>query len=170
KLEEINKLLEKQAETDPLTGLLNHRKMKSVLDSEISRAERYETPLTMIMLDLDNFKSINDSYGHLKGDELLAAIGKLIRSSIRKNDFAFRYGGEEFLILLPSADMQRTTEVYSRLKQSLREHLEIAVSFSAGARQWKGESSDEFISIVDKLLYEAKAKGKDRLEISEAAI
>ncbi|MDD3680468.1 MULTISPECIES: GGDEF domain-containing protein [unclassified Mesotoga] len=170
KLEEINKLLEKQAETDPLTGLLNHRKMKSVLDSEISRAERYETPLTMIMIDLDNFKSINDSYGHLKGDELLAAIGKLIRSSIRKNDFAFRYGGEEFLILLPSADMRRTTDVYSRLKESLREHLEIPVSFSAGARQWKGESSDEFISIVDKLLYEAKARGKDRLQISEAAI
>ena len=166
----INKLLEKQAETDPLTGLLNHRKMKSVLDSEISRAERYETPLTMIMIDLDNFKSINDSYGHLKGDELLAAIGKLIRSSIRKNDFAFRYGGEEFLILLPSADMRRTTDVYSRLKESLREHLEIPVSFSAGARQLKGESSDEFISIVDKLLYEAKARGKDRLQISEAAI
>lgn len=170
KLEEINKLLEKQAETDPLTGLLNHRKMKSVLDSEISRAERYETPLTMIMLDLDDFKSVNDSFGHLKGDELLADIGESIRSSIRKNDFAFRYGGEEFLILLPCADVEKASEFYSRMKRSLQEKLDIEVYFSAGARQWKGESSDEFISIVDKLLYEAKAKGKDRLEISEAAI
>jgi diguanylate cyclase (GGDEF)-like protein len=111
--------------------------MKSVLDSEISRAERYETPLTMIMLDLDDFKSVNDSFGHLKGDELLADIGESIRSSIRKNDFAFRYGGEEFLILLPCADVEKASEFYSRMKRSLQEKLDIEVYFSAGADQWK---------------------------------
>ena len=168
RLEKTNKLLERQAETDSLTGLLNHRKMRTTVENEIARAERYGTPLTMIMIDLDNFKFVNDSYGHLKGDEVLSEIGRIIKSSIRKNDFAFRYGGEEFLVLLPLADLDKATEVYSRLKESFREELEITVSFSAGAREWNGESADKYIAVVDKLLYEAKTKGKDRLETSQA--
>ncbi len=157
-------MLEKQAEIDPLTGLLNQKKMYPIIKREIKRASRYGTPLSMIMIDLDNFKNINDTYGHLKGDMSLKNVAGMIRSSLREVDFVFRYGGEEFLVLLPSSDLQMARSTADRLREKLAETTDPPITMSAGVCSWSDEDATQFIQKTDRLLYEAKDKGKNRVE------
>jgi len=164
KLKKANELLEKQAEIDPLTGLLNQKKMYPIIEREIQRASRYGTPLSMIMVDLDNFKRINDTYGHLKGDMSLKNAADIIKSSLRKVDFVFRYGGEEFLVLLPSSDLQMARATADRLREKLAETTDPRITMSAGVGSWSSEDATQFIQKTDRLLYEAKDKGKNRVE------
>ena len=164
KLKNANELLEKQAEIDPLTGLLNQKKMYPIIKREIKRASRYGTPLSMIMIDLDNFKNINDTYGHLKGDMSLKNVAGMIRSSLREVDFVFRYGGEEFLVLLPSSDLQMARSTADRLREKLAETTDPPITMSAGVCSWSDEDATQFIQKTDRLLYEAKDKGKNRVE------
>lgn len=166
-LENANKLLRKQAVTDGLTGLYNQQIMYETLDSEIEKAKAYNTPLSLIMLDLDNFKQVNDVFGHTVGDHFLKSMSKLISHTIRRGDIPFRYGGEEFLVILPHAALDNAFAVANRLRKKLKklgEDLQINATVSGGVMQWKGQTSSEFISDTDALLYKAKENGRDRIE------
>jgi len=123
----------------------------------------------MIMIDLDNFKSVNDTYGHLQGDMLLKNVAGIIRASLRKVDFVFRYGGEEFLILLPSSDLQMASFTADRLREKLAETTDPKVTMSAGVSSWSGEDATQFIQKTDHLLYEAKGRGKNRVEFQKGS-
>ncbi len=175
-LHEVNLLQEKlkeQATCDPLTGLYNRRYLNDILAKEISRACRDETPLVFILLDLDHFKQVNDTYGHAGGDKALVALGKLLMEYTRTNDFAFRYGGEEFMVLLPNVDLQtarkRATELLALVRELDIEHegLSIPLTTSIGIASFPqhGNSAEAVLLAMDDALYQAKHRGRDRVEV-----
>jgi diguanylate cyclase (GGDEF)-like protein len=151
------------AETDQLTGLYNRHKLSETLDYEIERAVRYDRPLSMIMLDMDNLKAINDTHGHLAGDEVLKAVADAIKKHSRASDTAGRFGGDEFVIILPENDLQSAVQVAERICEHIESlgYKEKRVSISAGVVEWEDrfESQDQFHSAVDMALYEAKRAG-----------
>jgi diguanylate cyclase (GGDEF)-like protein len=177
--------LKRLAVTDGLTGLYNYRYFRERLDEEILRARRYERDLSLILMDLDNFKSVNDLFGHLKGDEVLVAAAQLITKNIRRvdkpsimkgkeDDITVRYGGEEFMIILPETPLKGAVVVAQRLrvlvKEKINRILPVAeqvrdrpiITGSFGVVSLKpDETADEFIMRVDEAMYEAKDKGKD---------
>ncbi|MDT8318296.1 MAG: diguanylate cyclase [bacterium] len=163
--------LEQMAITDGLTGLYNHRHFYERLDDEFARAKRYGSPLSCIFIDLDDFKKVNDNYGHRKGDEVLRQIGMIIKEIIRESDIAARYGGEEFAILLPETGKEGAIETAERIHHLVRNHpfdfLEgKAVTGSFGVVQYDGNkisSPDQFIQLVDGAMYMAKDLGKDQV-------
>ncbi|NPA49239.1 MAG: GGDEF domain-containing protein [Thermodesulfobacteria bacterium] len=172
-LEELYRLckeLYEQASVDFLTGLYNRRFFEKELELSVERARRERCVFSLILMDLDHFKSINDRFGHLVGDEVLRGVGKLIRESIRKIDIPARYGGEEFAIILPGTSFDGAFSAAWRLKNRLREHrfgteenpIRITASMGVGTyRPLNGISAQEFLSEVDALLYQAKEKGRD---------
>lgn len=162
-LSSANQLLKERAETDSLTGLMNQRKMFEIVEYEINRAKRYGNRLSIIMLDIDDFKVINDTFGHQKGDGILESLSSLIISSIRKIDYAFRYGGEEFVILLPSTGVEGAFSTAQRISESLKRTNEIPVTISIGVAEWSDESVNDLLLEVDTLMYEAKNTGKNRI-------
>ena len=107
--------LERMLRTDQLTGLLNRRTLDEILPLEFTRAQRYRQPLSLVMIDLDDFKPVNDTYGHPAGDRVLAAVGRLIRDNLRRHDFGLRYGGDEFTLILPSTNQRQAREVIDKL-------------------------------------------------------
>lgn len=166
-LTRMNELLREQSITDSLTGLYNPKTLYEKLDEEIERAKRQKSPLAILMFDLDNFKRVNDTFGHQKGDEVLESIGKIIKESIRKIDIAFRYGGEEFLVIFPSMSIEKGISVVKRLRAEITKiYIEkgIIITISGGLKQWCGEKSFDYLYSVDKLLYKAKKNGKNRIE------
>jgi len=158
--------------TDGLTGLHNHRYFQEIFSLELSRAERYRKRLAVLMIDVDDFKIFNDKYGHNAGDEVLRLIGKLIARSLRKVDFAFRYGGEEFVILLPEAGLDSAIRAAERLREGIdRETIGsvhdangegVTVSIGVACYPDDGTDRDELFSVVDELLYKAKNSGKNK--------
>ena len=120
----LRETLRSQAIRDPLTGLFNRRYLEETMERELNRVKRQGTPLGVIMMDLDHFKEYNDTFGHSAGDELLSALGTLLKSQIRGEDIACRYGGEEFLLILPGASMEIALERAESLRQAVKEmHL-----------------------------------------------
>lgn len=177
KLESINdhnqKLLERVnrlARTDDLTGLTNRGEFQRKLEYECERAHRYEIPLSLLLLDLDHFKSINDEYGHQTGDGVLEVLGELLREETRSTDVPARYGGEEFTVLLPQTEMERAGELANRVLESLRSHEfehdgdVFSVTCSIGVSQLQGDDSEALLGRADRALYRAKEAGRDRLE------
>ncbi len=172
-LEELYQLckeLYEQASIDFLTGLYNRRFFEKELELCVERAKRERCVFSLILMDLDHFKSINDRFGHLAGDEVLKGVGKLIRESIRKVDIPARYGGEEFAILLPGTSFEGAFSAAWRLKKKLREYqfgteekpIRVTASIGVGTyRPLNGTSAQEFLSEIDALLYQAKEKGRD---------
>ena len=161
-LEDDKIRLEKQTITDSLTELNNKRRFDFDFKDETDRYKRYKTPLSLILLDIDDFKEYNDSYGHLKGDKLLSKIGDAIRESIRGVDKAYRYGGEEFSILLPSTSLETGVIVAERLRAKIDQ--ETAVTISAGICECNDSLTPEtFFKKADKMLYKAKKEGKNRV-------
>jgi diguanylate cyclase (GGDEF)-like protein len=166
--------IEKMAITDELTGLFNRRHIISRFEEEFERAKRLATSVCCIMLDLDNFKQINDTYGHLVGDDVLRETARLLQDSIRTYDVIGRYGGEEFLIILPDTDSEETRIFAERIRavikvskaiRSLLTHGD-AVSVSLGTtcmREGDGYI-DDLLKRADDCLYQAKASGRDRVE------
>jgi diguanylate cyclase (GGDEF)-like protein len=156
--------LERLSSTDALTGALNRRKYDQDLEKEITRAQRYQLPLSGIMLDLDNFKRINDEYGHLAGDKILVRLCSYIRTLIRKIDQIYRWGGEEFIIILPNTRLKAAEQLANRIQNFLQKAdfspaSEVACSF--GVTSWNEyELADSFTNRLDQLLYQAKRKGK----------
>jgi diguanylate cyclase (GGDEF)-like protein len=156
--------------TDGLTELHNSRHFFSILKKEIERAKRYDRALSLILLDIDNFKQYNDQYGHMEGDRVLARLGRIILANLRDADSAYRYGGEEFTVLLPETDAQEAVTVAERIRKRIgaevfspRLRTEINKTVSIGiARYHPGEELSAFVKRADKAMYTAKQQGKNR--------
>jgi len=150
--------LAKLSITDNLTGLFNQRHFHNKLKEEVNRANRQNHPLSLIILDLDNFKKYNDTYGHLAGDRMLAQAGKIILSNIRENvDTAFRYGGDEFAIILVEADKEIVLNTSERIKKGFEEGDGVTASLGFATYQKEMDGND-LIALADKDLYESKNK------------
>ena len=163
------------AHTDALTFLPNRRQMIGDLQREVIFAERYGTPLAISMLDIDHFKNINDTYGHTVGDEVLQKLAGELRQHIRHPDTIGRYGGEEFLVILPHSMLQAAIQQAERLCKHVRSLLiktneaEISLTISIGIARYKIQKEDwqTFLSRADSMLYRAKNNGRDQWVVSE---
>ena len=170
--------LKQQAIRDPLTGLFNRRYMEETLNREISRSERYRTPLGIIMVDLDHFRRFNNTFGHDAGDVVLQDMGKFLQNNIRKEDVACRYGGEEFTLIMPGASLDVTEKRAETLRQKVQ-HLQIYynnklldnVTLSLGVAVYPehGSTGEAVIQAADVALYRAKQAGRNRVAVSEGA-
>jgi len=156
---------------DGLTKLYNHRHFYNRLEEEFSRALRYESPLSLVFLDIDGFKRVNDTYGHSNGDQVLKQIGDFIRGLARESDLPARYGGEEFAVLLPNTTAEAALSVAQRLCTSIREHKfgnmnDEHITVSVGVATVDGgniQSYDQLVRLADEAMYKAKMQGKDRI-------
>ncbi len=161
------KLLE-LSERDHLTMIYNRRKLFELLGTEVAKAKRYARPLTIIMLDIDHFKKINDNYGHNFGDIVLRTTANIVSSVIRKVDIFARYGGEEFMILSPETCIEEAFVLAERIRAAIETHsypTAIRITISAGVAEWSGEDSGAaFIKKADEMLYMAKNRGRNRVE------
>jgi diguanylate cyclase (GGDEF)-like protein len=159
--------LREQARTDGLTGLLNHRACHERLGDEIERAAALERPLSVVVLDLDHFKTVNDAYGHAEGDKVLAAASHKLRSAVRENDIVARLGGEEFALILPGVDGTRAAEAAERARAAIAE-VEVgggrSLSCSAGVASYPDDERDagRLLELADGALYWAKRSGRDQ--------
>ncbi len=176
KLAEARRLLETLATTDPLTGLSNRRQIMARLEEECERIQRGGIGLSCIMLDVDHFKQVNDTYGHQQGDEVLKMIASQARASLRAYDVVGRYGGEEFIVLLPETDLETAQAVAERLHLAIQASAILKTAtgqpqpttVSLGLTQWRsGDTVDTLIHRADEALYRAKANGRNRIEIVE---
>lgn len=165
--------VQRLAITDPLTGVYNRRKVDQTLLDEVERARRYNRPLSLIMLDLDKLKRINDTFGHSTGDQVLKMTADVIRNEVRSVDVAARIGGDEFLVLLPEADLQAASRVAKRVCSRISEMEcgEARISVSAGVVQWSSElaSAEDFLQVVDQAMYQAKRAGGQRMFVLSPA-
>ena len=160
--------------TDPLTGLLNRRGLEAELPKLLALSRRYRAPVSAVMLDIDRFKRVNDTYGHPVGDEVLRRLGRILEASVRKEDLAVRYGGEEFLLLLYGADRQAAKEVVERIRARFRaekvEPIPYPLTLSggiAGGEVPQGEEAlEEWILQADYALLRAKEAGRDRVTLA----
>ncbi|RJP65533.1 MAG: diguanylate cyclase [Candidatus Abyssobacteria bacterium SURF_17] len=153
---------------DNLTSLYNQRHFYRVLQTEIARATRQKHPLCLLLLDLDNFKQLNDTKGHLAGDRILERIGALIGDSTREHvDYAFRYGGDEFTIILTETTAKQAIDVAERIQRSVSQSLKEGITLSVGLAEYVNSLSlEDFINSADKAMYEAKKAGGDRVAIA----
>ena len=167
-LAERNRELERLSVTDLLTGLHNRRYLIEAFEKEIQRADRRERPFCVIMLDVDRFKQFNDTHGHLAGDQVLMAMGRVLNDATRDLDILARYGGEEFIALLPECDLENGVKAAQRIRARLSkepfEHGPITVSVGVAEFPMHGESTAAVIGAADSALYEAKAGGRDRVQ------
>ncbi len=159
---------------DQLTGSLNRRGMDESLDREIANALRRETPLCVALLDLDDFKRINDTHGHATGDEVLVHLVQVIRETLRKLDVIARFGGEEFVILMPETSPQDAVQIITRVQRELTKRIfmhesqRLLITFSAGVSVYHpGESQAELLKRTDVALYKAKNAGKNRIVFAD---
>jgi two-component system cell cycle response regulator len=164
----LMRALRRMALTDSLTGIYNHQYIHDCLEKEISRSRRYKKSLSIVMLDIDNFKLINDVMGHPKGDEILRAVTAAIKTCLRGSDSFGRYGGEEFLLVLPETDAAGALVVAEKIRDSLRkakfESADLNVTVSGGVAELaEDKNAVELVSRADALLYVAKKQGKDRV-------
>jgi diguanylate cyclase (GGDEF)-like protein len=174
-LEQANKLLQHKAEHDALTGAWNRHRLETDLQTELSRAKRHDRPLSLVMFDIDYFKRINDGWGHLAGDHVLRTIAQTVWGKLRAHDMIFRYGGEEFLLLLPEINMdgarvvaEKARVAVSQLSIQFRNSRlpQITVSFGVATTPDNGRTGNELLEAVDAALYNAKKNGRNRVEVS----
>lgn len=169
KFKEKSNILEYQASHDKLTGLFNRNKFDEIFAKEIKRTKRYKNELSVIIFDIDNFKMVNDTYGHQIGDEVLKEISKIALDNVREQDITTRWGGEEFFILLPQTNLSGAVIVANKIKTSTQNHIftekSLKITASFGVTQFCIENDDEktIITRADELLYEAKRSGKNKV-------
>lgn len=158
---------EKLARTDPLTGIANRRSFSEVAGDEIRRSHRYQDCFSIIYLDIDNFKTVNDTLGHSEGDQLLQQVAATITANIRESDIVARLGGDEFGLLLPESGSEASVAVATKMCASLKADVEAVwpVTFSIGMVTYRTAPADvnEMIRIADQLMYEVKNSGKNEL-------
>jgi diguanylate cyclase (GGDEF)-like protein len=163
--------LKKLSITDGLTKLYNSRHFYNQLKGEVDRSNRYKHPLSLLIMDIDNFKDYNDSYGHLEGDKVLVRIGKVIKPLLRKMDSAYRYGGEEFTFILPETIGSEAETVAQRIRKAVKAEVfsptgteDVSISVSLGVTEYcPKEDVPVFIQRADKALYQSKESGRDRV-------
>jgi len=167
RLRSLNRELKRLSETDLLTGLYNRALLDARLRQEFERARRYGRPLSLVMLDIDHFKAINDEFGHLMGDKMLQVIAALARASLRTTDVLGRWGGEEFLVLCPETTAEDALAVAERIRAAVAQGQypsRRAHSVSAGvASLGPQDSVDTLLQRADTALYQAKNSGRDRV-------
>lgn len=167
-LMEANLKLKEMAVKDGLTQLYNHKHSYYKLEEEVTRATRYGNRLSVIMLDIDHFKAINDDYGHQIGDKTLVAISQTLKNNLREIDYAGRYGGEEFIVILPQTGLDNAYITAERIRRAIEstrfEKGKIKITISGGVVEYNEESALILIGKADELLYKAKQKGRNRIE------
>jgi len=158
------------AVTDPLSGLFNRRYFHERLEEEMDRARRHRTDVSLLMIDIDNFKGINDRFGHLAGDLVIRSVGDILKRSVRRFDLCTRFGGEEFAVVMPGSGAENSASVAERIRQRVEafrpsetELAELRVTASIGMVVSQGASARDLIARADQALYEAKRSGKNRL-------
>lgn len=156
--------LERRASTDPLTALSNREVFERTLSGEFARARRYGRPLSLLMLDVDDFKKINDTRGHRAGDGVLQHLGQILRGGVRECDVAARYGGEEFAAILPETPARGAMEVAERIRAAVAESAEMGVTVSVGVVTIDDTMAgpDALVDAADRAMYRAKLLGKNR--------
>lgn len=168
RLVKINEEILAAAYTDPLTGLHNRRKFNEFYSQEYKRAKRYNQPFSVIMMDIDDFKSINDTFGHNVGDLVIKFVAGVIRNKIRESDLAFRWGGEEFLMILPNTSVFQAAQFTERIRMEIEEHVfeSFKVTISSGISYFsKSLEPEQIIKKADDALYESKRQGKNQTTI-----
>ena len=173
RVRELEQKLEQTSElvhSDQLTGVLNRRGMEETLEREIKRSERQQTPVSLALLDIDNFKQLNDTLGHQAGDKALVHLAKVIKDALRPTDAVARYGGEEFIIILPDTGLPEAVETVTRLQRELtkkffmHENQRLLITFSGGvALRGENEEAEVVIGRADQAMYRAKKSGKNRV-------
>jgi diguanylate cyclase (GGDEF)-like protein len=168
---ELHQERERQAVTDGLTGVANRRAFTDSLSREFERAKRYDQPLSLIVIDLDFLKKINDKYGHMAGDEAIKSIGTVLRQSSRSIDFPARYGGEEFCLLLPNTDIEMAEQLAERLRRLINEvtiegHGAISASLGVASFPLHADGSDSLFVKADEALYVAKQQGRNCVRVA----
>ncbi len=168
-LEEANAIITRLMNTDPLTGIANRRHFETVAEKALSFSRRQNIPLSLIMADIDHFKQFNDRFGHTLGDEVLVAFARMLFRSCRFEDTVCRYGGEEFLVLLPGATLVDARAIAERLRENTEKitlpGLEERIRASFGVAEFLAdETLEDLVSRTDKALYKAKSRGRNRVE------
>jgi len=170
-LKELNELLSHQAATDPLTGIYNRSKFNDVLNVEIHRATRFNTALSLIMFDIDDFKKINDNHGHHEGDAVLREMTALVAQNVRIHDLFARWGGEEFMIMVANTALDNARQLAEKLRHAIDSHIFEGghhVTCSFGVSQLGANENDDFLTKkVDNALYQAKTGGRNRVVTHE---
>ena len=166
-----NNFLRQQVKRDSMTNLYNHQRFRELLQQELSRSERYGHPVSIIFLDIDHFKSVNDTYGHLAGDKVIKTIASCLRNELRESDQVARYGGEEFAIILPETEKEGAWDLAERLRKKIdslkigheNSYIHSTMSFGiASLKPGAKVSLDESIKRADNALYQAKRQGRNR--------
>lgn len=164
--------LENQVGTDPLTGLNNRLHMDSIIEREMNRSGRYNSGLSILMFDLDDFKTINDSISHNAGDIVLGEVGKIVKKIVRDVDIPFRYGGDEFLVVFPNTPADRVGEIAERIREKIEKRVfgfekkSFTCTISAGIAGYKGDTLKHFIEKADKALYQSKEAGRNKITVA----
>lgn len=169
--------VEAMATTDGLTGLVNHRRFKELLAEALSRAERFEHPVSVVMVDADHFKQVNDTYGHPVGDQVLVRIAEVLTAEARKTDVVARYGGEEFVLVLDGTDGPGAVQVAERIRERIAgeqivgDFGRVRVTASLGVAAWPdaATSMNDLLEEADQALYRAKRAGRDRVELAKGS-
>jgi diguanylate cyclase (GGDEF)-like protein len=172
KLEELTNLTIR----DDLTGLFNSRQFYSHIAQEVDRSNRYVRPLSLILMDIDNFKLLNDTYGHLSGDRILSTTGEIIQSAIRKPDTAYRYAGDEFTIILPETEIERAIAVAERVRQAIENEIHVLsnprplqITVSIGVVEYLAdEKIESFVHRADSAMYVSKRNGRNKISFVPA--
>jgi diguanylate cyclase (GGDEF)-like protein len=159
--------------TDGLTKLFNSRHFYNQIKNETDRCTRYSHPLSLLILDIDHFKDYNDTYGHLEGDKVLLRLGQVVRLLLRKMDSAYRYGGEEFTIILPETEIEEAGTVAQRIRKAIKEIVftpdsdgRVSITVSIGMTQYQPpEDIKTFVQRADKALYNSKSGGRDQVSL-----
>jgi diguanylate cyclase (GGDEF)-like protein len=170
-LEMLNQQLWKLSHTDELTGYFNRRHIVSRLEEEISRGMRYGSPLSVVLVDIDHFKRVNDTFGHLAGDRVLQAVADLFRSKLRESDLIGRFGGEEFLLILPHTDLMGAEAFCHRLRDHVEKQaiavgeqtVHITASFGLASVSRDSDTWQKLLRVADRNLYRAKSLGRNRV-------
>jgi diguanylate cyclase (GGDEF)-like protein len=172
----LHGLVQRQAVTDELTGLANRRRFLAQMDAEVARSRRSGSPLAIVLADLDDFKQVNDKYGHEAGDSTLRAFADILRAAVRDVDLPVRLGGEEFAVLLPDTDLVGGGNLAERLRVTLERHqiesgashIQVTASFGVSCYPL-AVAADDLLVDADRRLYDAKRRGKNRVEVSGSA-
>lgn len=162
--------IERLSREDDLTGLYNRRQLSELLKQEIRRCKRYGEPFVLISLDLDFFKSVNDRFGHVEGDQVLVAVAAVLRSTVRASDLVGRWGGEEFMVICPATSGDGGLQLAEKIRERVAEYefgRARRLTISQGVAEFGADDSLESIVMrADRALYRAKEKGRDRVEIA----